>query len=163
MTQVVDLSIARNNRDQVALALREELIQFSDDVVFPAEQYLDQVTQEPTLDDAGEKRLSRMFTLFGVTNMPILEADFDLLVATWLQLSYVSNHLRERANAESSQHATLAKIWHPAYLDYVEALWSGNLAKIREAARSMGIQGGVPEGSRRLWEGPVTPPEGVQG
>lgn len=154
MRKVLDISSARDARAADALAVRAELLELAE-AMFPGEQYIDQITQKPTLDAEADEILSRMFKLFGVTGLNPLNPDFDLVSNTWYELTKVGSNLRSRKMFEDTLYAAQVRIWHPDYLAYVNALWAGDVPKINACASALGITKGIPEEASRLRDGPI--------
>lgn len=151
MTNVIDFSEKRQVAQQQAAAVRAQLLELTLEPVFPGRQYLDQITQEPTLDALAEERLTLLFNLFGVKELSALNPDFERVSATWYQLFLVGGHLREVDAAQGVVPLVYEKLWRPEYLCYVRALWAGVPFAIDEAAANLGISKGVTPQAPRLW------------
>lgn len=155
MTKVVDLASAREAKEKAALAIHKEILVFSESTQFPGEQIIDQGTQLPTLDVEAELELSRMFELFGVTQLNPLDTDFDLVCNTWYELKRVGSCLHSRLTFKALYAAEL-RIWHPRYTAYLDALWDGNTGSIAECAKALNIHAGIPASASSLREGPIS-------
>lgn len=158
MNNIADLSQARSRKQAetqaAALQIRDELLAYGQVFGFPGEQLLDQGTQQPTLDEEGEIALTRMFELFGITELSPLDPDFDLVTETWYRLTGVVRHLESRRSFKAL-YTRQRTIWHPPYAVYIDALWDGDLSAVAKCARVLNIQQGIPEGAALLWDGPL--------
>lgn len=126
--------------------------------VFP-KQEIDQVTgTEVTLE--GVANLREMFLLFGVTELDPT-GDFATVLNTWYQLSgSVASHLRSEFPYDVDNKA-MWPTWHPAYVQYVDALIDADTDKIARAAKALGITAGIPPGVFPPL--PWTAPKGLSG
>lgn len=155
MTNVVDLTVARDAKEQAALKFREEILAFPERVSFPGRHIIDQGTYTASLDEDAETELKRMFELFGITQLDPLDPDFDRVCNTWYELNRVSLNLRSRLMFKPLYTAKL-RIWHPTYKAYVDALWDGRVGDIPACAKALNIHAGIPESASRLADGPIS-------
>lgn len=123
---------------------------------FPAQQYLDMEFRAPALERAGHDRLKEMFDFFGIVDLDPSDPDFDLVLNTWLE---AKSQLCGVAHGRWLMNDVIYKVespgWHPAYRDYIDAMWMGDRAGILKNARLLGITKGIPKDSPPLSDGPL--------
>ena len=152
MPEITNLAEVRKHQAKIRQAA---LLEFANSPVFPGGQYLDQLTDQPTLDDEAETALRKAFDLFGLTEIDPLDTDFEKVVNTWYVLFTVGTSLRSLSLFGIFLHDKQKAVWHPLYTKYIEALWAGDVPRIKSTAKALGIHRGIPEGSPRLSNGPL--------
>ena len=103
MENIIDLAHARGQKVAAGEEICRQILAFAESTQFPGEQYIDQITQLPTLDAEAETELRRVFGLFGITKLDPLSQDFDLVGNTWYELTRVGSGLRSRKTARCSR------------------------------------------------------------
>jgi hypothetical protein len=150
--KITSINTARAERGGKFL---ERLLELCTPIDFPR-QDIDQVTGA-AVSPEGVVFLRELFSLFGISGLDPEMGDFDTVLNTWYELtSSVCQHVRNDGTYGIANGA-LRPTWHPAYCDYVDALRSGVSRRIARAAEGLGAAGGIPEGSPRLYKGPLAP------
>jgi hypothetical protein len=153
-TNTVDLS---SFKERKRAEFRSRLVALCSPRNFP-KQDIDQVTGA-AIAPQGAADLLEMFQLFGITGLDPNSEDFDTVLNTWYQLTgNIFSHLRT-GHFLDKLNAARRTTWHPAYLQYVDALLAADTAGIARGAKALGIIKGIPLGSPRLYLGPLPAPQ----
>jgi hypothetical protein len=152
---VVDIAQAREERIK---ARREAIVWLLQNPDIPGDDSVDARTGEVSLDQEGVTYFRKGLALFGVTELdPSEPASFDRLMATWGTLLSVGAELLNRETFGEAAQTSLRSIWHPDYAAYIDALWGGDDASVRNGARALGLHAGVSKRTAMLWRGPASP------
>lgn len=138
-------------------SFREQLFEAAEQAAYPAVPVLDQATGLSALDAQSAAVISRLFELFGVTALQASDADLDKIINTACTLSAeVAVHVHSLTLVNGNVAALPeAAHWHPEYRAYVSALWQGEREEIARCAATLGLPGGIPNGSPPLEDGPL--------
>ena len=137
-------------------ARREGIVHILNNPGIPGGQVINEDTRTVEFDEESLAYFRKGLALFGVTELDPANPDsFERLMATWSTLLSVGSELLARDTFGEGVHNTLSSIWHPAYKQYVEALWEGDDAAVKAGARALNIHVGVAESTAMLWQGPV--------
>lgn len=136
---------------------REQLLAAAEQAAFPAERITDPETGRESLDPASAASITRVFELFGVTDLNPDDQDFDRVVNTACTLALeVAAHVQALGEAGGALDALeQAAGWHPDYRAYVGALWQGDRQGIAQGAARLQLAAGIPNGSLPLEQGPL--------
>ena len=153
MATVIDFAKEKAARIK---ARREGIVYILSNPGSPGEQVINEETRTVEFDEESLAYFRKGLTLFGVTELdPADPAAFERLMATWSTLLSVGAELLAREQFGDGMHQTLSSIWHPAYKEYVDALWDGDDASVKAGARALNIHAGVDEANPMLWRAPV--------
>lgn len=136
---------------------REQLLAAAEQAVFPAERTPDTVTGLEVFEPESVQVLSRVFELFGVTDLSPHDADADKVINTACSLATeVANHVQGLTAAGGVLDALPESAdWHPAYRSYIAALWQGDREEVARCAARLNLLAGIPNGSPPLEDGPL--------
>ena len=137
---------------------RDQLLAAAEQAVFPAERTPDPVTGLEMFEPESVQVLTRVFELFGVTDLSPHDADADKVINTACTLATeVANHVQSLTAAGGVlDDLPDSAGWHPAYRGYIAALWQGDRAGVACCAAQLNLLAGIPNGSLALQDGPLT-------
>lgn len=137
---------------------REQLLAAAEEAVFPAERMPDPVTGLEVFEPEAVLVLSRLFGLFGVTELSPHDPDAEKVINTACSLATeVASHVQSLSAADGVLDTLPESAgWHPAYRSYIAALWQGDRVGVARWAGQLNLLAGIPNGSPALEDGPLT-------
>ena len=138
--------------DKARTSRRDQLLAAIGEAAFPAPPGIDAETGAATWEPADAAAIERVLGLFGIGSLDAATADADTVVNTVCTLAMeVGAHVQQLASGDPLDR----KRWHPDYAAYVDALWRGDADAVAACARRLRIEGGIPNGSPTLDDGPL--------
>lgn len=145
MSAIIELARARRER---AAQHRERLMAFARAIALPKTRRHPRSGQLQ-LSAANVEQFEAVFALFGV-RLDFGRATEELLLSTWYELGCVARALEMRERLGEAPYRRLCSMWDEGYVAFLEALWAGEPARIRECAARLGIEAGVPRREKLL-------------